>query len=126
MASLLETEVKRRVADAFRGRLLTGTLRRAGPASLNSFGDPVAGAAQEFTFEGIRDSFTLRFAEAAGVPVTDAKILVLLGSLSPATDPQQDDQVLLRGQWFQLRRKVSADPAGATQEWAGFEIEDPT
>ena len=87
---------------------------------------PVPGAATTYAFEGIRDSFSLQFAAAAGIPVTDAKILILLGSLKPATDPQQDDQVRVRAQWFQLRQLTSADPAAATQEWAGFAIPDPT
>ena len=126
MVSLLESSIRKQVASAFAGKLLTCTLRRASPASLDSFGDPVLGAALSFTFSGIRDSFRLEFALAAGIPVTDAKILIILGSITPAASPRQDDQVKIRDQWFQLRKKVSADPAGATEDWAGFEIEDPT
>lgn len=126
MASPLESLIKKQVAAALRGKLLTCTLRRAGSTSLDSLGDPVPGAASSFSFDGIRDSFSLAFAQAAGVPVTDARILIVLGSLSPATSPLQDDQVKIRSQWFQLRSKVAADPAGATEDWAGFEIEDPT
>lgn len=126
MVSPLESQIKKQVARAFRGQLLTCALRRASPASLNSYGDPVLGAAETFSFDGIRDSFSLEFALAAGVPVTDARLLVILGSLDPVTLPRQDDQVMVRSQWFQLRKQVAADPAGATQDWAGFEIEDPT
>lgn len=125
MVSPLDSAVRDAVATAFAGQLLTCTLRRLGaPSSVNEFGDPVPGAAQTWTFDGIRDTFTLQFAQAAGVPVTDAKVLIILGSL--ATDPQQDDQVKIRSQWLQLRKQVSADPANATQEWAAFEIDDPT
>lgn len=126
MVSLIEAAVRAQVASAFAGQLLRCTLRRAAPASLDANGDPVPAAAQTFTFEGIRDTFSLQFAQAAGVPVTDARILFILGSIKPATDPRQDDQVKVRAQWFQLRRMVAADPAAATQDWAGFEIPDPT
>ncbi len=126
MASPLESQIRRQVAAGLKGRLLAGTLRRVASAALDSAGDPVPGAASTFTFDGIRDTFTLQFAEAAGVPVTDARILIVHGSLKPATRPRQDDQVKIRDQWFQLRRQVAADPADATSEWAGFEIEDPT
>lgn len=126
MASLLESAIKKQVASALAGKLLACTLRRASPASLDSSGDPVLGAAQSFSFDGIRDSFRLEFAQAAGIPVTDAKILIVLGSITPETLPRQDDKIKIRDQWFQLRKKISADPAGATEDWAGFEIEDPT
>lgn len=126
MVSPLEAQIKKQVASAFKGRLLKGVIRRVGTSSINEYGDLVPGAATTFLFEGIRDTFTLEFAQAAGVLVTDAKILVLLGSVQPVTELVPDDQIRLRSEWFQLRKKVEADPAGATQAWAGFEIEDPT
>lgn len=124
MASPLESAIRKQVAQGFKGKLLTCTLRRVETSAVDGYGDPVAGAASTYAFDGIRDTFTLAFAQAAGVPVTDAKILIILGSLAAA--PQQDDQVKVRGQWFQLRRVVEADPAAATQAWAAFEIPDPS
>ena len=126
MVSPLDSLIRRQVASALRGKLLPCTLRRAGVPSLDSNGDPVLGTPTTYSFEGLRDRFTLQFAQAAGVPVTDAKILVILGSIAPATSPAQDDKVKIRDQWFQLRAKVAADPANATEEWAGYEIGDPT
>lgn len=126
MVSLLESAIRAQVAQAFAGQLIRCTLRRVAKASLDASGDPVAGAATTYSFEGIRDTFTLAFAQAAGVPVTDARILFILGSIKPATSPRQDDQVKVRDQWFQLRRQVGGDPANATEDWAGFTIEDPT
>lgn len=126
MTSLLETTVRQHIAAGFAGRLLRGTLRRVAKSSLDSSGDVVAGAVSTFTFEGIRDTFSLQFAQTAGVPVTDAKILFILGLIKPQTDPRQDDQVKIRNEWFQLRKMVSVDPAEASQEWAGFKIKDPT
>lgn len=124
MASLLESALKAQVASALAGQLLTCTLRRVASTTVDSKGDPVPGAATTFTFDGFDDDFRLEFAQAAGVPVTDRRITVISGSLS--TTPQQDDQVKIRSRWYQLRRRVASDPAGAHEEWAGFEIEDPT
>lgn len=124
MASLLESQIRKTVASAFHGRLLTGTLRHVSVASLDAFGDPVPGTVTTSTFDGIVDSFSAEFATAAGIPVTDARILIIAGSLS--TTPVKDDQVKIRDQWFQLRQEVQRDPALATHTFAGFEIADPT
>ena len=123
MVSPLDTAIRKQVAQALRGKLLSCTLRRTSVSGVDALGDPVPGAASTFAFDGIRDSFTLAFAQAAGIPVTDAKIFIVLGSL--ATSPRQDDQVKIRSQWFQLRSLVEADPAGATETWAGFDIPEP-
>lgn len=116
--------IRGQVAAAFRGKLFVGTLRRVSHSSVDSYGDPAAGAATTWSFDGIVDTFNAMFAAGAGIPVTDARILIIAGSLG--TTPQKDDQVELRGTWYQLRRLTARDPAGATYEFAGFEIEDPT
>lgn len=128
MASPLSSAIKKQVASALKGQLLTCTLRRNAISGVDDYGVPVAGSASTWTFDGFRDKFTLEFAQAAGVPVTDARILVVRGSagIADALPLQQDDQVLIRDQWLQLRKKVAHDPADATEEWAGFEITDPT
>lgn len=123
MASPLESAIRAQVASAFRGRLLTGTLRRTTYGTVDAFGDPVLGSAQTWTFDGIVDSFSAFFAAQAGIPVTDSRILIIAGSL--ATSPQKDDQVKLRDTWYQLRRLVEQDPAGATFIFSGFEIDAP-
>lgn len=124
MASQLETAIRSEVAKAFKGRLLTCTLRRVAASTVDAYGDPVYGAATTWSFDGIQDSFRAEFAAAAGIPVTDARILIIAGSL--ATTPQKDDQVKVRDRWFQLRQRVEEDPANATYVFAGFEIGDPT
>ena len=128
MVSQLDSAIKKQAAAAFKGQLITCTLRRVGATSVNSYGDPVPGAASTWTFDGIRDNFRAEFAAAAGIPVTDVKILVIRGSgtLATALPLQQDDQVKVRDKWYQLRRKMAQDPADASEEWAGFEIADPT
>lgn len=124
MASLLDSKIRSTVAAAFKGRLLTCVLRRVASSSVDSFGDVVEGAATTWNFDGIVESFRAEFAVAAGIPVTDSRILIIAGSL--ATTPENDDQVKVRDQWYQLRKLVERDPANATYVFAGFEIEDPT
>ena len=91
---------------------------------MDAKGDLVPGAPSTWTFDGIVDTFSAWFSSQAGIPVTDVRILVIAGSL--ATVPSKDDQVSVRGIWYQLRRLVEQDPAGATYVFSGFRIEDPT
>lgn len=123
MASLLDSFIKNTVAQKFKGRLSVGSLRRETNLTLDSAGDPVAGPPTFHPFEGIRDTFSAFFAAQAGIPLTDSKILIIAGSIN--TIPTQDDKVLIRGQWFQLRRLTARDPANATFEFAAFEIAPP-
>ena len=125
MASLLESAIKKQVAAAFSGKLLTGILRRVGHSTVDAqYGDPVAGTPETWSFDGIVDTFSAFYVAQAGIAATDVRILIIAGSLS--TTPSKDDQVKLRDSWYQLRRLVEADPAGATFIFSGFAIEDPT
>ena len=124
MASLLESAIKKQVASALSGKLLTGTLRRVGHSTVDTYGDPVAGTPATWAFDGIVDTFSAFYAAQAGIAATDVRILIIAGSLS--VTPTKDDHVKLRDSWYQLRRLVEADPAGATFIFAGFEIGDPT
>jgi len=124
MASLLESKIKDQVASAFKGKLLTGTLRRVASTALDAFGDPIPGTATTYPFDGIRESFNAMYAATAGIPVTDIKVLVIAGSLS--VDPLQGDQILIRNQWHEVREILERDPANATHVLQCFEIEDPT
>lgn len=119
---LLDGEIKKAIAAGFKGKLLTGTLRRVAYGNLDSKGDPAVTSA-DYTFEGFRDNFTAFYAAQAGIPVTDARILIIAGSILVA--PKKDDKVLISGEWYQLRRVVEVDPAGATYTMAGFSIEAP-
>ena len=124
MASLLESEIKKQVATAFKGVLLAGTLRRVASTTVDSNGDPVPGVATTFSFEGIRDAFNAEYAAAVGIPVTDIKVLIIAGLMD--TDPVKDDEVLIRGQWHKVRAILERDPANATHVLQCFEIGDPT
>lgn len=124
MVSQLESALRKQVAAALKGQLLTCTLRRVTSSAVNSYGDPVPGTASSWSFDGFVDTFNLAFIKAAGIPTTDVRVLIIMGSLS--TSPQQDDQVKVRDAWYQLRSIVERDPAGAQETWSAYGIEDPT
>lgn len=127
MASPLESQIRKQVASALRGKLLTGTIRRVGAAVLDANGDPVPGAASTYTFEGIRESYSAVYRSQAGIPAEDVQFLVLIGSVKPATEPRQGDQIKMSNTaWHQVREIPEVDPAGATAKAQCYEIEDPT
>lgn len=120
--SFLDT-IRTEIQRGFAGKLRTCTLRRDPVASLAETGDPIAASPQTWQFDGMRDSFNAQFAAAAGIPVTDVRILIIAGSL--ATVPLIDDKIQVEGVWFQVRMLVSVDPATATYTLAGFRIKAP-
>lgn len=119
MASPLESQIAKTIASAFKGLLLVGTIRRELVGSLDPNGDPVISSA-DYRFEGIRDNFSAAYAAAAGVPVTDARILIIAG-LS-AIVPKMDDKIKIGGGWYQVRRVLEIDPATASYTLAAFAI----
>jgi hypothetical protein len=122
MASLLESALRKTVATAFKGKLLKGSIRRVINTSVDGLGDPT-GTAKLFPFEGIRDNFTAQYAQAAGIPLTDARFLIIAGSC--AITPQPGDQISLRNAWFEVRQVLAVDPANATISLAAFAIPAP-
>lgn len=124
MPSILETQFRKQIAQGFKGRLLTCTLRRVTVTAVNDKGDATTSTTKTYPFEGITESISLYFAEQHGIPLTDVKVLIIAGSL--AVDPIKDDQVKIRSEWFQLRRMLTRDPANAHYVFAGFAIGDPT
>lgn len=123
MASLLESQLKKQVAAAFNGQLLTGTLRKESGATLDQYGDLATITKTDYSFDGIRDSFSAFYAANAGIPVTDARILVIAGSLSSGIVPDQDDKVKIGGDWYRIVQVLEVDPAGATYTLQGHKIE---
>jgi hypothetical protein len=122
MASPLESAISQAIASGFKGLLLTGTIRRETVGSLTDEGDPVT-TFTDYPFEGIRDNFSAYYAATAGIPVTDARILIIAG-LCPII-PAQDDKIKIGGAWYQVRRITEIDPATATYTLAGFAIAAP-
>ena len=123
MASLLESQLRKQIAQGFKGRLLTGTLRRVTVTAVTDKGDTQTSTAKTYSFDGIVDKFSAAFAVAAGIPETDVRILIIAGSLS--VTPIKDDQIKIRSEWFQLRRLIDRDPALAHYVFAGYAIGDP-
>ncbi len=129
MATVLDT-IAPLIAAGFKGKLSSGTLRRQVWTATSPNGDPSTPSIETFPFEGIQDNFNAAFAAAAGIPVTDVRVLIIAGLC--ATDPRQDDQLFIRpvnavaGNWVQVREILKIDPAVASYELQCFKIPDPT
>ncbi len=128
------SRMKKLIAKGFHGRVLTGTIRRKITDSMNDYGDPEASSANTYKFEGVRDTFDAKYRAQALIPEQDVVILVLLGSTKagyslPGPDSSgigQDDQILIAGQWHQVRNVLEVDTAGAHARLQAFVIPDPT
>lgn len=130
MASLLETFMRKSIAQGFKGKLLNGLIWRPQYANVNEFGDPITTGFDVFTFQGIRDNFDKKYAATAGIPTTDVRILMIAGLISPVTAPRIGDKVRIRGdagqqQWHEVRGEPEVDPANAHFVLQCFEIEEP-
>jgi len=128
MTSLLVSGIKTKVAAAFKGKLTLGTIRRETTVGLNALGDPTTPTVTTFSFEGIREDFSKWYKAQSGIPETDVGILVLLGSVVPATTPKQDDLIFLSAPWslwYKVRNVLSIDPAGATARLQAYEVPAP-
>ncbi len=122
MASLLPTEIASIVASAFKGKLVTGTLRRDVAAGVDAKGDPVPASAVTYTVEGIRDNFSAYYMSVNGINQTDVRILLIMNLIKPATTPLKDDQIYMYGEWYKVRRIVEVDPARASITMACFRM----
>lgn len=123
MASILETQVRDAIYKGFKGKLLTGTLRRVTPSStLDADGDPITTTAATYSFEGFVDTYSEFYRAKVGIPDTRVKVVIIAGSLSVV--PLKDDQVLVRDKWYQVLENAT-DPALATWELPAFEIPSP-
>lgn len=120
--SFLDT-IRTEIQRGFAGKLRTCTLMRMVSGEQDELGDALAPTKKTWKFDGMRDSFNAAFAAQAGIPTTDVRILIIAGSL--ATEPRIDDKIQCEGRWFQLRQRVSVDPATATYTYSGFEIKAP-
>ena len=126
MASLLPTEIASTVANALRGVLMAGTLRREVAVGVDSKGDPSPASSTSYTVEGLRENFSAFYASVNGIPHTDVKIMLVLGLIVPATVPIKNDQIYIRSEWYKVRRIVELDPASATIVLQCFKIDDPS
>lgn len=119
---LFDGGIRSTVANAFRGRLLTGTLRRPVVTSRDAYGDQVFGTPVEYTFDGIDLMYDSMFRAESGIPMDHIQILVIAGSLD--TTPTRDDLVQIRGEWYQIHA-IRKDPANATWDLESSLVGDP-
>lgn len=121
---LLDGQIAAAIYAGFKGRLLTGTLRRETPGSgTDGFGDPNPGTTADYTFEGIKESYNASFRASAGIPQTDVRFLIIARSLS--VTPRRGDMVRFgSGAWHQVREIEAIDPATATYQLQCFELGD--
>lgn len=125
---LLDGGLADTIFNAFKGRLLVGSLRKSTvPLSggLNEYGDPVAPSVASYACEGFDENYSDYIRAQAGIPITDVKINIFAKSLSAGIEPETDDQVLMNSKWYQIRN-VMRDPATALWTCQSFQIKDPT
>lgn len=125
---LLDGDLATAIYDGFKGRLLSGEVRRKGAAvsgGNDAHGDPIDTDTATWEIEGFRDTYS-RFTRAqAGIPDTDVKLSIFAQS-APDYTPRMDDLVLLNAQWFRIvGGPIEIDPAGALWTCQGREIEAP-
>ncbi len=131
MVSLLEGKLKAKIAQGFKGKLTKGVLRRSVATGLDSRGNPTAPTITSFNFEGIRESWSALYKANAGIPDTDVSILILQGSFKPVTvitKADEDAEIFLDkpwNAWFQVRKVLEVDPAGASARLQCYEIPAP-
>lgn len=104
---------------------MTGILRREEANSLDANGDPIPGTVTNYSVQGIRDNFAAHYALLYGIPQTDVRIVLILGLIKPATMPQKDDKIFIRGEWYQVRRVLEVDPANASVTLQAFQVAAP-
>lgn len=120
MVSFLTGSLRKQIAAGFKNRLLTGTLLRQGATTLDEYGDEIVTPPGSFRVEGFHDNYDEKYRVAAGIPITDSKIVLILGNCQ--TDPIKDDTITLQGYKPFKVRAVKVDPAKASAECQVFEI----
>lgn len=121
---LLDGDIAKEVFKAFKGKLLSGELRReTSNNTLDEYGDPTDPTISYFAIEGFTDEFSEFYKAKAGIPDSDLKVNIFAQS-APTLTPTKDDKVRFGTSWYQLR-KVNTDPATALWTCQAFEIEAP-
>lgn len=129
MAGLLDGLAKA-VFSGFKGKLLTGTLRRDTPsATLDENGDPDSYDPTTWAVQGFTDGYSDSFRMKAGIPIEDVKVCIFGASLPAGIRPKKDDRVSLTFKgvttWYQLRGRVDTDPAQALWECQAYVCPEP-
>jgi hypothetical protein len=123
---LLDGDLQASIYAGFKGKLLTGILRkRATPQSgtLDDHGDPLELVPTDHAIEGFPDNYSALLKAQAGIPDTDLKLCIFGGSI-PGVEPARDDIARLGTQWYKIR-KAETDPATALWVCQASRIETP-
>lgn len=123
--SLFGIEIDQIVSDALDGQLKTATLTRDGeyPAGVeydpiddryeDANGDPVSEPSdQEFTTEGIVESYSDKMISEGLVEQNDRKILLIAKKLG--TTPKSGDKITIESETYTVVGVPERDPASAT------------
>lgn len=122
--ALLTGEIANKIFKGFKGKLLSGELRRETPSTaVDEYGDPLVPTNSYTAIEGFVSGYDEQFRAESGIPDTDVKVNIFAKS-APSLTPNKDDKVLMNGQWYQLR-KVKTDPATALWVCQSFAIDPP-
>ena len=132
---MLDGELASSIFDGFKGKLLTGSLRkRTVPTSggLDRAGDPIDSASADHSFEGFIDRYSEFSHAQAGIPESDLKLCIFGKSLAAGIAPERDNIAQITGpagsiyvgRWYQIR-KAAIDPAGALWECQSVQIPEP-
>jgi hypothetical protein len=129
MTSLLDSAIKNQIAASFKGKLTKGTFRRLSGTVVDMAGDVVPGGTPtDYACEGIRESFSARYKQQAGIPEEDVAILLIIGLFNPATTISNSDKGALIflstpwNRWHKVRSVLEIDPAGASVRFQAYEI----
>ncbi len=132
MTSWLEGKLKAKIAKGFQGKLTTGVLRRGVATGVDDRGNDITDTITTYTFTGIRETWSARYLAQSGIPTNDVSILILQGSLKPATvitrETDVDQLVYLSKpwyKWYKIREVLEVDPAEASARLQCYEVPAP-
>lgn len=116
--SILDGSIRKAIGAAFSGQLLSGTLIRATQGAVDEYGDPIPGAPDAFSIEGFVSNYDEAYRAAAGIPLTDVKVILILENCE--TQPLKDDIARFSG-WDDFKlRNVTIDPDKASAVCQAF------
>lgn len=116
MPALFGQDIAGKIASAFKGKLLSGTLSKkaAGtrtPGQLTGGTNPTAAT---HTFEGFIEDKTEVW-RGGTLVARGGKFVTMLGaSITPAAEPETGDEVTIEGQTWRIVEITGRDPAAAT------------
>lgn len=116
-------KIRQKIAKAFKGKLLKGTLTRTFESNTvdPETGFAVEGISQTFSVEGFVDNYDEYIRVRLGIPQEDCKIILIAGNCQ--VDPILNDVVIFPSFGsFKLRSNIMTDPDKAHFDCQAFKI----